>query len=94
MHGLHSEVFPGGRAILAAYLYYWAHRLSPLTPHNVPSHRSLLPCPPNDHVGKYIKSKLYSGFHPDAELTCPRQMSQLNHGDALWFVALFPVYPT
>jgi len=24
-------------------------------------------------------------------LTCPRQMSQLNHGHALWFVAPFPL---
>jgi hypothetical protein len=47
------------------------------------------PCPLNNHAGKYTTSKLPYRRHPNLESTCfLSEMSKLNHGHALWSVAL------
>ena len=65
-------------------------------PVTAPSHcaRPILPtyhcsCLLNNHAGKYTISRFQQCLHPDPEPIFLRQMSQLNRGDALWFVARF-----
>ena len=82
------EIWAKG-VILATYSY--AQDLSliarNLSPPLVSS--SLMPCLSSDlRGGKYTESKLSSGPYPDSKLMSLRQMAQLDHGDALWFVAL------
>ena len=54
------------------------------------------PCPSNDRQGgKYTRSEFPCRSHPDLEPTWLRQMSQLDHGDALWLIAQFSfLHPT
>ena len=49
----------------------------------------------SNHAGKYTTSKFPYHLHPELKPTCLREMSQLNHGHALWSVALrYLVDPT
>jgi len=80
-------------AIPRSYPAYLSHGSTNCLPPSPPTSLyppHLLPlCPRNESVGKYTTSKFWQCLCQNLELTCPRQMSQLGRGDALWFVVLF-----